>query len=491
MNAAAPQFPVVRASSLLPLSDRRCLDRSRAPVGVRFAARLLLPSLVILLFVPEPARAQSTLKVINPPGGGRVIYGQIPGEATESAAMGWILRSLHQEFDDRPQVGKLFQIHGTQSIAAFFSLNNHFQGNAPLNGLMIVTKTATDHVEGAVVYDQAAKFSPNCAPLMATLFHEWHPFAVSAPVNSSVAGPAAPVPPLHPFVTPDRSISVDLPDGWKTDPTSNGGTLFASGPNGEVVMLGLTVLANDTRNPSVQQTIRTLQQGGLRGTAYANAFYYSAGEDLTKMFVDSMQFVRHRSQLPQAVFEVANATPVAVGAGQRSAHLSGHLDPQDGTGQREFNAIFSVGAPGRFGGYLITDYFTSVPVAVADQQRATLGAILASFQEDLAIVQGEARALAAPVIAGIHEIGLRAAKQAQSAHETAAIHNSSVYQHWDDLDRRSQEFANSQLGYSVVNDQQNHAHGTLWSEDADLLVKHDPQRFEYVNAPNFWQGIDY
>jgi hypothetical protein len=30
------------------------------------------------------------------------------------------------------------------------------------------------------------------------------------------------------------------------------------------------------------------------------------------------------------------------------------------------------------------------------------------------------------------------------------IHNSSVYQHWDSMDRRSQEFENYQLSYSVV-----------------------------------------
>ena len=59
------------------------------------------------------------------------------------------------------------------------------------------------------------------------------------------------------------------------------------------------------------------------------------------------------------------------------------------------------------------------------------------------------------------------------------------------MDRRSQEFSNYQLGYSVVQDNNDNAHGTLWNQDADALVKQDPQRFEYVNAPNFWKGIDY
>jgi hypothetical protein len=59
------------------------------------------------------------------------------------------------------------------------------------------------------------------------------------------------------------------------------------------------------------------------------------------------------------------------------------------------------------------------------------------------------------------------------------------------MDRRSQEFENYQLGYSVISDNQNNAHGTFWNTDADALVKSDPNRFEYVNAPNYWKGIDY
>ena len=59
------------------------------------------------------------------------------------------------------------------------------------------------------------------------------------------------------------------------------------------------------------------------------------------------------------------------------------------------------------------------------------------------------------------------------------------------MDRRSKEFSNYQLGYSVVQDNTLNAHGTFWNADADELVRRDPQRSEYVNAPNFWQGIDY
>jgi hypothetical protein len=57
--------------------------------------------------------------------------------------------------------------------------------------------------------------------------------------------------------------------------------------------------------------------------------------------------------------------------------------------------------------------------------------------------------------------------------------------------RRSKEFSDYLLGFTVVQDNARNAHGTLWNEDADALVKADPNRFEYVTSPGFWKGIDY
>jgi hypothetical protein len=140
---------------------------------------------------------------------------------------------------------------------------------------------------------------------------------------------------------------------------------------------------------------------------------------------------------------------------------------------------------------MVTLNATSVPVALAPKERATLGAVLASFTVDMAAVQRMANAYAAPAIEAIHAVGRAAAAQAAAAHERNEIQNSSVYQHWDSMDRRSKEFGDYLLGFSVVQDNALNAHGTLWNEDADALVKADPQRFEYVTAPGFWKGIDY
>jgi hypothetical protein len=131
------------------------------------------------------------------------------------------------------------------------------------------------------------------------------------------------------------------------------------------------------------------------------------------------------------------------------------------------------------------------PEAIAEQQRSTLGAILNSFQVNMNVVNREAAALAAPAIEQIHAIGRAAAAQAQQAHEMQDRHNQSVEAHWDSQDKHNQGFSNYLLDQSVISDNQNNGHATVWNQTADALVKGNPSRFGYVESPNFWKGIDY
>ncbi len=140
------------------------------------------------------------------------MYGPVPGETTEAGAMGWILRSLHKEFGDKPQVSKLFQVRGTQSVAALFTLTNRNHGNVPWTGMVIAVKTATDNVEGGAVYDDASRFPTSFNPMMKALFAAWHPFAAA----TAGAGKASALPPMQKFTARDNSASVDYPEGWKT-----------------------------------------------------------------------------------------------------------------------------------------------------------------------------------------------------------------------------------------------------------------------------------
>jgi len=441
------------------------------------------------------AAAQSGLKTINPPTGGKIVYGQVDGQTTEAGAMGAVLRSLHQSLGEKPQVGKLFQVHGTESVAVFFSVTRHDQGPAkgPLQvgGLLIATKVSNDHVEAALVTDDASRFQKTLPGLMKTLMAVWHPLAGSG-AGSAPASGGGPVAPLKQIVLQDRSASISLPEGWQLSPTASAmGTIVASGPNGEIVSLGLAFLAADTNNPRVQQTMRTVQAGGLRNTVYATALYYPYGGDPGRTFVDVLHHAQQRSGNQLADYHLTSVTPAESGPRQRCFNIQGTADFHDGKGTREMNALYCVSPPSPMGNWGSLVYAWSAPLAVAAKERATLSAILQSFNVNQAVVAQQANQIAAPQIAQIHAIGQRAAAQAQAAHQAEDIHNSSVYQHWDSMDKRSQEFENYQLGYSVISDGQNNAHGTFWNEDADALVKSNPDRFEYVNAPNYWKGIDY
>jgi hypothetical protein len=441
--------------------------------------------------------AQGGLKTINPPQGGKIVYGQVDGQSTEAGAMGAVLRSLHNQLGDRPQVGKLFQVHGTESVAAFFSINRRSQGGGQgsnqIAGLIIATKVTSDHVEAALVSDDVARFPKTLSPLMKTLFGVWHPLeGARGSASGAGAGSGGQAAQLHPITLQDRSASVGLPDRWKIVPNmSMMGSIVANGPNGETAELGIAFLAGDTNNPFIQRTLQTLRNGGLRNTMYAKATYYPYGGDLAKTFVYMIQSVRQKAGLPQATYNFSSVTPAPASGQERCAHLQGTGDMNDGKGPRELNGVYCTTPPNRTGSWGSDAYMTMAPVQIAARERATLGAIMQSFNVNMNVVDEQARRISAPAIEQIHAIGRAAANQANEAHRREDIHNSSVYQHWDSMDKRSQEFSNYQLGYTVISNADNTAHGTFWNEDADLLVKNNPDRFEYVSAPNYWKGIDY
>jgi len=467
-----------------------------------------LVTLILLLSLSAAATsAQTPLKTINNPGGGQIVYGTVDGQSTEPAAMGAILRSLHNQYGDRPEVGRVFRYKGTNSVAVFFTLVKRNQGNVQVAGLLIASKVSAGHVEAALVTDDAARFGTTINPMLKTLFGEWHPDgpntagagagsgsgsgaggSANAPSSNTVSAAVAP---LHQYVLPDRSAAVSLPDGWQVSQGSGGGTISATGPNGEVVNLDSPFLAWDTRNPHVQQTMRLLQQGGLRNTAYAKALYYPYGGDLGKMLVDLNRLKRQTAGLPVPNIQISSETPLPGSGPQHCAHLAGQIDPADGKSPSEMVAVYCVGPVSPMGQYGSQVYVTAVPVAFADKERATMGAILASFTLDMSVVNAEAGALAKPAIDAIHEVGRRAAAQADAAHAANDAHNAAVEKNWDSIDRQGQGFSNYLLDQTVIQDNTTGTHRTLWNKAADDMVAHDPQRYQYVDVPNYWKGVDY
>jgi hypothetical protein len=438
------------------------------------------------------------LTTIHPQGGGMIMYGQVQGQSTEAGAMGYILKNLHQSIGEKPQVGKLFDVKGTDSVATFFNITRRDQGpgKPPLkvSGMLIATKESTDHVEAALVSDDATRFNKTLPSMMKTLMAQWHPMAgaQSAAGSSGGGGAAAPAAQLRTVATQDQSASIGLPAGWQIAANQSGmGTIVASGPNGEWVSLDLTFSATDPNNPAAQRTRQIVASGGLRNTVYANAFYYPYGADPGRTFVDMVHHVQQKAGMQLADFRITSESPAQLVPNARCFHLEGTMDSRGGKGTQELNDIYCIGQEGRAGGWLSFVFGYTAPQAVAAKERATLGAIVQSFRMNQRVVNQQSAAIAGPSIANSMRIGQMVNARVQATHQAEDIHNSSVYQHWDSNDRRSQEFGNYQLGYAVVADNGNNAHGTLWADDAAALVKSNPNQFEYVSAPNYWKGIDY
>lgn len=433
------------------------------------------------------AYAQTALRTIDNPGGGKIVYGSVDGQSTEAGAMGAVLRSLHNQYGNRPQIGRVFHVRGTDSVAVFFTLIKGDQGNARVAGMLIASKVAPDHVEAALVTDDAARFGATINAMLKTLFGVWQPGG-----ETRGSGPAGLAPPtsLRPYALSDRSASVSLPEGWDVQPASGMGTIIAKGPHGEATALGYPFLAMDLRNPRVAR-LKAWSEGPGRNTTYARALYYPYGNDLARTFVDLNAMFRQQRGLPVPSIQITSETPVFSPGAAHCARFLGQIDAQDGKGPNEMNAVFCVGplAPG--GDYGSVVYYTAVPLQFADKERATMGAILASFNVNQAVVSAQAAAIAKPAIDAIHEVGRRAAQQAADAHAMNDAHNRAVENRWDSQDKRNQAFSNYLLDQTVIQDNEANAHGTVWNQTADALVRSNPQRYEYVETPNYWKGVDY
>jgi hypothetical protein len=219
--------------------------------------------------------------------------------------------------------------------------------------------------------------------------------------------------------------------------------------------------------------------------------HYPYGRDLTKTFIDLTQILHQKRGRAPATFDIASSTAAPAPARQRCAHIMGKVDEQDGKGMKEMNTVFCSAAPSPGGLYMNLGYYTVVPVNLADRERATMAAILGSYEVNMGVVQSQANALAKPAIDAIHEIGRRAAIQAKAQSESNDIHNAGVAYASDEQARGNQQFSNYTLDQTVIEDRELNAHGTLWNQTADSLVRNNPDRYGYVDRPNFWKGIDY
>jgi len=77
--------------------------------------------------------AQTPLTTLQGTQGGMIVYGLVDGATTPAMAMARILHNVQNNSGDKPQVGRVFRVRGSNSDAVFFTVTNHAQGNQPVH----------------------------------------------------------------------------------------------------------------------------------------------------------------------------------------------------------------------------------------------------------------------------------------------------------------------------------------------------------------------
>jgi hypothetical protein len=252
------------------------------------------------------------------------------------------------------------------------------------------------------------------------------------------------------------------------------------------------------------------------GSAQPGIIYYPFHGDLTRDFPALFKEWRHAGGAPPVQLKVDKIDPMSAPQGEHCVHAFSHLNPgaKDATAMNTMMCAFD---PGQSGYYMLVLNNALIPEALDDREHNTIVAIVASFKLNMQVINQQKAANDAQIarntkqaIDNIHQIGAQAtarynATQASNDAQHAsywAQQNNNAAQHanWnagqDAQARTSQGFHNYILDQTVVQDNNMYnngtiGHGTLWNSTADALVKADPDRFEYVDKPNFWQGTDY
>jgi hypothetical protein len=495
---------------------------------IRKCSGTILGLLLSLLTVHvSVVSAETPLTTIDMPQGGRIVYGKVQGADTQGAAMTHVLRIMHQNCGEKPKIGNVFRMRRTDSVGLFFTVVNRPAGNVQVAGLIIAAGSGPHQAEAALVSDRADRFGSTINPMLKKLFSVWHPAMAMAAARSNrtaatteqpVSAPASgtngssgKVPPMHRVTLPDRTASVSVPEGWNFVPqASKGGTIVLIGPHGqgEGIMLNAAYSGQDPTNPGYQ---RSLWQGyrPLPGTVL---FPYNG--DLVKAFPELYMRLARSIRWNPSGLQVDHAEMVDSGPGSRCVHATGRVNAF-GNGMLELNEILCLQAPDpNTGLYGFSAFASQVPVAFADQDRATAAAILASFQWDRALVQQRTDAMMAPVLAkmkqdwdaqqaaliqanqravdNIRQIGANATARYNATQAANDAQHAAWRQGQEANSRNIQGFSNYLLDQTVIHDVQDpNTHVTVWNQAAEAWKRAYPDRIEEVPTSRYINGQDY
>jgi len=415
-------------------------------------------------------------------------YGTVAGASSLAAAMGNLLSQIHQACGEKPSVGQVFSVRGTNSAGVFFTVVNHAQANRQLAGLVIATQTGTNQFAVAVVADSADRFAQTANPMMQQLFGAMNQGAASTGAGGAGGSNAnAPVAagPMHLVAAPDNSATVSVPAGWTVDPASFDGGLLLHGANGELFGLSLSKQGVDPTS-AFQQKYAAAHM--TQAIDISNAVFYAYRGDPVKEFAPLMQAWLKSTKLASTQLQVQNVQAMPGSQTVHCASASGQLNPS-GQGAATFTADICAQNPNQYGYYTVTVSIFLIPPSLGNQDQNLIKAIIVSYKPNQQVIQQEYQqasqmkqqqdqkdlAIAQWDVNRIHQQGAAAEQQMNEQENSEA--------------QMDQGFDNYLLDQSVVSNGAGHT--TMWNNEANTLVQSNPNKYQIVDAPNYWKGVDY
>lgn len=443
------------------------------------ASNPIRTALFLLLASLSTARAQDSLKTIDNPQGGQLVYGAVPNQSTPQGAMAAVLRYTHTRLGSRPQIGTIFQSSDHQTFGAYFTLTSTTQGNQPMAGLVLVSMSIADHPSAAVLYDQASRFPKTEPAMMHTLSDAWRAPAASSSGASST-GHQAPPKPLHMQSGGDGSAHIGLPDDWHILRVS-GGQLTAQGPHGEMVGLGL--MYQQIHDPHLRSNLQQFSNPNAPG-----ALAYPYGGDIFQAYISVFNQIRRGNHLPPGTFNLISSKPVPpMGPGEQAIEAHFDVDLNDGKGPRTATARIGENYMQNSPTWMMDVQTSSIPKPFVDAEQQTVLAIIHSFNQDVAVINSELQTS----LANTRAIGARSAQQAADADSRRIASAAAFQSHMDDIDRASKSMQNYTLDRTELQDNTLNARGAIDNNVAAALIRANPGRYQEVPSTSFLKGVDF
>ena len=452
------------------------------------------------------APAPTPLTTITAPQGGKIMYGAMSGASTEAAVMTKYLSYVHNNCGEKPQIGRVFQFTGTNSVGVFFTVTDHPEGNMPLAGMVIARPTGPNQAEGAMIFDVASRFGQTVNPMLQQLSTVWQPGGQAAASGSSPAGAnaasasgnghSATALQLHTVSASDNSASIGIADGWQLDPHSASGTMSMIGPSGEQAVYAAMKSAVDPNNP---QQVQAVRYGIYKGSG---TMLYPYHPDLGKAYPELLQAWRSSNNLPPAKLQVDKIEPIK--GASNCVLVTGHIDA-DGQGMKKLIDDICQSPPAQWGAYTITRTFNIMTDALSEREQSTVMAMYQSVKVNQQVMNQQMQQKLAQKqqsdqqwLAWGQQQSDRIRAQGQAAQANFAAQqaaNDAQHASWNAGQtanaQNGQGFSNYLLDQSVVQNNSTGAHGTLWNSAAEGLVQSNPNKYSYVSNPNLIPGTDF